>query len=120
MQAVRIVNGKPIFYEPDKVAKARQQLLEAVHPHKPDAPYTSGVRLLVKWCFPCGKNHKNGEYRITKPDTDNLQKLLKDVMTKAGFWVDDSLVCCEIVEKFWAEVSGIFIRIEGIDEDGRD
>ncbi len=45
-----------------------------------------------------------------KPDTDNLQKLLKDVMTAVGFWQDDAQVASEIVEKFWAEIPGIYIR----------
>lgn len=52
------------------------------------------------------------EYRITKPDTDNLQKMLKDCMTLVGFWKDDALVASEITEKFWAEKPGIYIRIE--------
>lgn len=71
------------------------------------------MRLAVKWCFPRG-THKNGEYRTTKPDTDNLQKLLKDVMTDLGFWKDDALVASEIVEKFWAERPGIFIYVENL------
>lgn len=71
------------------------------------------VRLMVKWCFPKGK-HADGEYRITKPDTDNLQKLLKDCMTACGFWKDDALVAAEMAEKFWAEIPGIYVRIEEI------
>ena len=70
---------------------------------------------MVKWCFPCaGTRHHNGEWRVTPPDADNLQKLLKDVMTESLFWKDDALVCSEIVEKFWAEVPGIFIKIESV------
>ena len=69
------------------------------------------MRLVVKWLFPRG-THPNGSYRITKPDTDNLQKLLKDVMTQLHFWKDDAQVASEISEKFWAEVPGIFIRVE--------
>lgn len=65
----------------------------------------------TKWCFPRGK-HLDGTYRLSKPDTDNLQKLLKDCMTKVGFWDDDALVASEIVEKFWAEVPGIYVRID--------
>ena len=53
-----------------------------------------------------------GEYRITKPDTDNLNKLLKDCMTEVCFWKDDSLVASEIIEKFWADKPGIYIKIE--------
>ncbi len=75
--------------------------------------FEGGLQLIVKWLFPKG-NHKNGEYRIIKPDTDNLQKMLKDCMTKSVFWKDDALVCSEVIEKFWAEQPGIYIRIEEI------
>ena len=35
-------------------------------------------------------------------------------MTKCGYWKDDALVASEIVEKFWAEVPGIYICVEAI------
>ncbi len=108
---VAVIKGKPVFYDPPEVKNARMKLIGHLAGHKPGRPYVSGVRLLVKWCFPQGA-HGNGEYRITRPDTDNLQKLLKDCMTMCGFWKDDCLVASEIVEKFWAEVPGIYIRIE--------
>ena len=108
---VHIVKGKPVMYEPPELHEARAKLAVHLSKHKPDKPYISGVRLVVKWLFPKG-NHKDGEYRITKPDTDNLQKLLKDCMTVVGFWKDDALVASEICEKFWAETSGIYVRIE--------
>ena len=53
----------------------------------------------------------DGEYKITKPDTDNLQKLLKDCMTAVRFWSDDAQVASEVVEKFWADIPGIYIRV---------
>ena len=108
---VHVVNGKPVFYEPADLKTARQKLMDHLAGHKPEQPYQYGIRLMVKWCFPREK-HANGEYRITKPDTDNLQKLLKDCMTACGFWKDDAQVASEIVEKFWADVSGIYVRIE--------
>lgn len=111
MHKVMVKNGKPVFYDPPKVTNAKTKLMAHLSEHKPQTPYREGVRLIVKWLFPKGR-HKNGEYRTTKPDTDNLQKLLKDCMTKCGYWKDDALVASEITEKFWAEVPGIFIRIE--------
>jgi len=111
---VHVVNGKPIFYEPQELKAARQKLEGYLVKHKPEKKYVSGVRLLVKWCFPKGR-HKDGEYKITKPDTDNLQKLLKDVMTDVGFWKDDAQVASEICEKFWAELPGIFISISELE-----
>ena len=108
---VTVVNGKPRFYEPRELKTARVKFRDALAPYKPEKPMTGGVGLVVKWCFPRGR-HPDGSYRITKPDTDNLQKLLKDVMTELGFWEDDALVASEIVEKFWAERPGIFIYVE--------
>ncbi len=113
---VTVRNGKPAFYEPPSLREARAKLMAYLMKHIPEQPYTSGVRLTVKWLFPKGK-HKDGEYRITKPDTDNLNKLLKDCMTRLNYWKDDALVASEVCEKFWAAVPGIYIRIEALDED---
>lgn len=110
---VRVVNGKPVFYEPEDLKAARMKLTDYLGQFAPAKPYHCGVRLVTKWCFPNGM-HENGTYRITKPDTDNLQKLLKDCMTRTGYWKDDCLVCSEIVEKFWSDVPGIYIQIEQV------
>lgn len=108
---VHVVNGKPVFYEPSELKAARAKLTAHLSKHRPKQKYTKPVELVVKWCFLRGQ-HKDGEYRSTKPDTDNLQKLLKDCMTDVQFWTDDCLVCREITEKFWAALPGIYIRIE--------
>lgn len=109
---VAVVKGKPIFYDPPELKAARQKLMAYLGKEVPEEPYRKGVRLMTKWCFPDDGSHGNGSYRTTKPDTDNLQKLLKDCMTRVGFWEDDALVASEIVEKFWSQVPGIYIRIE--------
>lgn len=107
-------NNKPIVYEDERLKDARQKLTAHLSQHRISQPLVGAVRLMVKWCFPIAAKHKHGEYKTTKPDTDNLQKLLKDVMTKLGFWKDDALVCSEIVEKFYSDVPGIYIRLEEI------
>ncbi|SEU32487.1 RusA family crossover junction endodeoxyribonuclease [Paenibacillus sp. NFR01] len=109
---VSVVNGKPVFYEPDELKAARAKLMAHLGHYVPVQKYTGPVRLLVKWCFPIKGKHEDGEWKATKPDTDNLQKLLKDCMTDCGYWRDDALVASEIVEKFWAKLPGIYIRIE--------
>ena len=110
---VHVANGKPVFYEPEELKAARQKLTAHLKRYAPREPYQGAVRLTVKWCFPRG-GHKNGSYRITRPDTDNLQKLLKDCMTKCGFWKDDALVASEIAEKFWADIPGIYVKVESL------
>lgn len=111
---VHVVNGKPVHYEPPRLAAARQKLTAALGTKRPEKPMVGPIRLVVKWLFPKGKR-RDGEWKITKPDTDNLQKLLKDCMTAVGFWKDDAQVCSEIVEKFWAAVPGIFISVEELE-----
>lgn len=119
MHRVTVRNGKPVFYEQPELRNARKLLTAALVKYRPDKEtYIGAVELVVKWCFPSGDKHRDGEYRITKPDTDNLQKMLKDCMTQAGFWKDDAQVAREIVEKFWADTPGIYIRVSGLDAGG--
>ena len=110
-------DGKPVpvFYEPAELKAARSKLMAYLGKHVPADKYTTAVRLITKWCFPITGKHKSGEYKTSKPDTDNLQKLLKDVMTSLGYWKDDALVASEIIEKFWAVTPGIYIRIEELE-----
>ena len=89
----------------------RAKLHAYLAPYAPPTPCSGPVRLLVKWLFPTDGRHNDGEWRTTKPDTDNLEKALKDEMTRLHFWRDDALVCSEVVEKFWADTPGIFIKV---------
>lgn len=101
----------PRFYDPPRLADARAKLEAYLALHRPDKPLEGAVLLDVKWCFPRGC-HAAGSFRTTKPDTDNLNKLLKDCMTRVGFWRDDAQVAVELIEKRWSEIPGICIRVE--------
>ena len=116
---INIIKGKPVFYDPPAVRTAREKLSAYLSEHRPAEPLTGAVELRTLWLFPKGKGHRHGEWRITKPDTDNLQKLLKDCMTKVGFWNDDAQVVREIVEKRWSdEPCGIYIEISQLEDNG--
>ena len=81
--------------------------------HAPERPLNGPITLVTIWEYPRGK-HKHGEYKTTKPDTDNMVKLLKDCMTKAGFWTDDAQVAAETVLKIWSDEPGIGVYVEEI------
>lgn len=113
---VKVINGKPIFYDPPAVKSAKELLSAYLAQHRPPQPMTGGLSLRVLWLFPRGA-HPHGAWRTTKPDTDNLQKMLKDCMTRVGFWEDDAQVAREIIEKRWSdEPCGIYIEIEPLTE----
>lgn len=115
---VTVVNGKPRFYDPPELARAKANIIAALLArHRPAEKLTGPLHLHVVWCFLTDR-HPDGSWRDTKPDTDNLQKLLKDCMTQVGFWEDDAQVCSELAEKRWVRgireggtASGIWIRI---------
>lgn len=112
---IRVINSKPVFYEPPKLKTARTKLEAHLSKHVPDCKLDGPIRLLVKWCFPITGQHHDGEWKTTRPDTDNLQKLLKDCMTKLGYWTNDAQVVSEIVEKFWAKVPGLYIMVQELE-----
>ncbi len=108
---VRVVRGKPVFYEPAELKAARAKLTTHLAQHKPERPMEGAVQLMVSWLFPLTGKHRAGEYRTTKPDTDNLQKLLKDCMTTCSYWHDDAQVATEMVQKRWNDVPGILVEV---------
>lgn len=109
---VTVRSGKPVFYDTQEIKNAKVKLRDSLAAYVPDVPYECAIRLMVKWLFPVSGKHTDGEYKTTKPDTDNLQKMLKDIMTELCFWKDDALVASEITEKFYADIPGLFIVIQ--------
>ena len=109
--------ARAVLHDSDRLKDARAKLRAHLCSHRPAAPIPRGtpVRLVVKWLFP-GQGHSQGQYHTTKPDTDNLQKALKGVMTELGFCNDDAQVASEIVEKFWADPAGIYVSVEELQE----
>ena len=109
---VHVVNGKPYYYDPECLSRARAMFEAYLYQRKPEQPIQGPVRLCTKWIFKASKTHPACTWKVTKPDTDNMVKLLKDCMTKVGFWKDDALVCCEMIEKMYGEKEGIYIFAE--------
>ena len=75
------------------------------------AELEGAVIFSVEFRFPATKPHKDGDPKITRPDTDNMVKLLKDCMTRLGFWTDDAQVCMETVRKSYAAEPGVRIIV---------
>lgn len=113
---VAVVRNKPIIYKPEKIKQAKKEIIKHLMPFKPKEPMQGPIELKVVWLFPRGRRHKHFEWRTTRPDTDNLEKLLKDCMTEVGFWEDDALVVSETVYKIWSdEPTGISIEIKPLE-----
>ncbi len=113
-----VVNGRPKFYEPPELKQARATLMAYLARYKPDEPLSGPVALTTNWIYPESKSHPAGTWKITKPDTDNMVKLLKDCMTAVGFWKDDAQVAWEIIVKMYGKQTetGIMIQVTSLKE----
>ena len=122
----RVVGGYIHHYKKKNVAAAEAILRDALLSYVPAEPITDKpIRLYVLWEFPypkSAKKHQPGYCRnkITRPDTDNLNKMLKDVMTDMGFWKDDALISLESIWKVWSDEPGISIHIDELEMDVPD
>lgn len=104
----------PCVYEKKEVTRAKQIFLWYLHQNRPNEPLKGAIFLKTVWTFKPRGDHKPGEYKTTKPDTENSLKLFKDCMTKAGFWKDDAQVCYEVTVKQWGEEPGIEVTCSEI------
>ena len=106
-------DGTTYRYDPQELKAVKALFRDHLAQHAPPKPFTGPVFLEVTWLYPAGDQHADGEYKITKPDTDNLLKAFKDAMTKTGFWKDDAQVCREINGKVYSKIySGVAVTVE--------
>ncbi|BBK24433.1 RusA family crossover junction endodeoxyribonuclease [Dialister hominis] len=111
---VAVVNGKARIYKPPELVEIEQKYISSLSPHVPERPLGGPIALKTVFCFRADEKHKAGTPKATKPDTDNLVKMLKDCMTKCGFWKDDAQVASESITKCYADHEGIYILIKPI------
>lgn len=113
---VRVVSGKPMFYEDDRLGQARELFMAHLSKHAPVEPTTGPVQLIVKWLYQKPVKAQSGQYKTSKPDLDNAQKLLQDCMTDLKFWNDDAQIASLVSEKFYSDVTGIYIEYRKLEE----
>ena len=110
-KGVAFINGRPHFYEKSSVKEARKMLKAALAKHKPEKPFTGAIEVVTVWCYDHKGRHKDYEAKTTKPDVDNMVKLLLDVMT-GDFWEDDRQIVKLTVMKRWNRRGEIFVGIQ--------
>ena len=112
-------NGRAMFARDPKLLEAREQLANGVEQYIPDKPFTEPLAVSIFWVFPYKKSEKKSNIgqvipKDTRPDIDNLNKNLLDVMNEK-FWLDDSQVVRFTSAKAWYKEPGIFIKISPLD-----
>ena len=85
--------------------------------YTPDFPLVGPLSLKLTLCFdPMERSDRLGQPKTTKPDIDNLMKVLGDVMERLHwFSVGDEQICKECLIKGWARPEGIYVLLETIE-----
>jgi len=109
---VRVIRKKGAFrgssYNSSENIKNEEWLGSVAIEYAPEEPHDWAVTVEATYFFRIPKSKPKWwqwmAYRgfirpITKPDLDNLNKLLWDALTRAGFWNDDSQVVAESSKK---------------------
>jgi len=103
-------------------AKAKRNLLNLLLVHTPKVPFEGATEVHVKLIFPWRKSEpkKNKEQgqipMITKPDLDNLSKMILDSMADANWFTGgDQQVYHLSLSKYWGDADkiGIYISTKG-------
>lgn len=91
----------------------------SISKHKPPIPWDGPVQVAIDFRFPWNKSApkkylNREEWKTTRPDLDNMEKVILDSLTRTGFIVDDSIICYKITSKKHSNNPGISIRLTQI------
>lgn len=95
------------YFTKDKVKEVADLYDFMLTTHRPPQPLTGAVRVKVQFFYPAKKPHKHGEPKATRPDADNMVKLLFDRATACGYWSDDGQIADLRIIKAYADIGGI-------------
>ena len=113
------------YYDPS--SKDKKDIWLRIAAYKPNIPYKSNIRMSIRFTMPIPKSwyrtgkykhllkdkYKNIRYHKSKPDLDNLIKLISDVL-QPHFYVDDSQICEIYAEKIYGERPNTAVILEEI------
>lgn len=104
--------GKRGTYKTSSLIGWEHTLMRGLRPYAPEEPIDGPIQLSVTFGYKAKTMADRYKWKITRPDTDNSIKTLKDIMTRLGFWHDDAQIVFEICKKIWVKDPGIVIKVE--------
>lgn len=113
-----MIGGKPRFFAKKGHQTAENDLMLLCHPFAPTEPMEGALKLRVDFVFPWRKSEAKRKLLLgripnhSRPDCDNMVKLVADVLTKLRFYQDDGQIADLHVTKAWGDNVGISITID--------
>lgn len=101
---------RPYVRKSARLREAEDALVARLARQAPPEPMGGPLSVEVRWCFATRGAHVQGEPHTDKPDMSNMLKTLEDCMVRAGWIVDDRMICKELTAKAWMDPAGIWVR----------
>ena len=113
-----MVKGHIMMYEPQNVKDTKKLYEKLLRPYKPQKPIGGPVAIYIRWQFPTKEKKKQNTWKDTRPDVDNLFKLIADRLTYLGFFNDDSQLVSISGDKVYVKPDdgGVLIQITEANE----
>lgn len=114
-------------YTPDETRKAEEDFILQAKRHRPPTPLLGGVRLKVISYRGIPESWTENRKRLarcgfigptSKPDWDNLGKLVSDAMNGIFYKDDAQVIECTVVKMYASSDPRTEVTIEGIQEAG--
>lgn len=115
--------GKGRAFTPAKTAEAEAIFVQRAAISAPPSPLRGPLALEVRFYFEVPKSWSRKKraqvlpFHTSKPDADNLVKLVKDSMNGV-FWIDDSQVCVVSAAKLYDEVPRTEVTLRELGQGG--
>lgn len=119
-----VINGKVRMRDPKKSKEYKQYVKLAAAQHAPEQLLDEPLHLIVKVFRPIPKSFSKKKTQeaitgvlrpITKPDTDNYLKGVKDALSGV-IWRDDSIIVDTSVSKYYSDKPRIEVEVYTLEE----
>lgn len=125
--SLRIMKSKAGHMFVGKFAKSAikgwiQEFNLKIKQYKPRIPMSGPTEVNIEFYFPWNKTAPKKyigteQWKITRPDLDNMEKVVLDSLTSEGFIEDDSIICLKTTSKRHSLYPRIIIKLSSIDLD---
>lgn len=103
--------GFPRLVDSKNLKTAKTIWHYALANHVPKEMLKKPLRVKILYCFKASKTNKADTFKTTSPDTDNLQKLPKDIMQALEYYKNDGEVAFDEAVKVFSDVPGVLVKV---------
>lgn len=119
LEPYRRRNGSPAIRKADRLKRAEAKWEAHLGRHTPEEPLEGALSLHVAYCYEPDRAHPAGSPKTTPPDTDNLDKVVRDAMERLGWFAEgDAQIATGLSTKGYQHPAGVYVRIEEIERHG--